>query len=180
MDQGFHIFQTTLGWAGLAWGGQGLIGSSLPESDRERVLARTRRRFPDAVESDDPPAEIRRAVEEISALLSGARPTLAEVRIDEARVPEFARRVYALARAIPPGSTRTYGELATELGDRLLAREVGQALGANPWPIVVPCHRITAAKGRLGGFSAPGGQQTKLRLLAIEGAPAAAQGDLFG
>jgi len=83
-------------------------------------------------------------------------------------------------RGRPPGETLTYGEIAVMLGDRLLAQAVGKALGANPWPIVVPCHRITAAGGKLGGFSARGGQQTKLRLLAIEGARAAAQGDLFG
>jgi methylated-DNA-[protein]-cysteine S-methyltransferase len=73
----------------------------------------------------------------------------------------------------------TYGELAERLGDRRLARDVGQALGRNPWPIVVPCHRVTAAGGKLGGFSAPGGAATKLKLLAIEGAAAAAQADLF-
>jgi methylated-DNA-[protein]-cysteine S-methyltransferase len=83
-------------------------------------------------------------------------------------VPEFNRRVYELARAIPPGSTRTYGALATQLGDPKLAREVGQALGLNPFPIVIPCHRVVAANGRVGGFSAPGGQHTKLRLLALE------------
>ena len=82
-----------------------------------------------------------------------------------------------MARSIPPGQTLTYGEIADRLGDRRPAREVGQALGRNPFPIVVPCHRVLAADGRTGGFSAPGGVETKLRMLAIEraqpgGAPA--------
>ncbi|HEX2818470.1 MAG TPA: MGMT family protein, partial [Phenylobacterium sp.] len=89
---------------------------------------------------------------------------------DIARVPEFNARVYEIARAIPPGETLTYGEIAVKLGDRLLARDVGAALGQNPWPIVVPCHRVTAAGGKLGGFSARGGVNTKVKLLAIEGA----------
>ncbi len=130
-------------------------------------------------EAETAPAEVQAAIAGIRQLLAGGKPDLLDVEIDEARVPEFNRRVYAIARAIPPGETLTYGELATRLGDKLLARDVGQALGANPWPIVVPCHRITAAGGKLGGFSARGGQDTKLKLLAIEGAAVAAQGNLF-
>jgi len=108
-------------------------------------------------------------------------------------LPDFNARVYEIARAIPPGETLTYGEIAAKLGDKLLARDVGAALGQNPWPIVVPCHRVTAANGKLGGFSARGGVNTKVKLLAIEGAkvlePAppkapkttpAPQADLFG
>jgi methylated-DNA-[protein]-cysteine S-methyltransferase len=86
-------------------------------------------------------------------------------------VPDFHRRVYDVARRIQPGSTMSYGEIATQLGTPRDARAVGQALGQNPFPIVVPCHRVVAAGGKLGGFSAPGGVTTKLRLLAIEGAP---------
>ena len=109
------------------------------------------------------------------------------------RVPEFNARVYEIARAVPPGQTITYGEIAQQLGDKLLARDVGAALGQNPWPIVVPCHRVTAAGGKTGGFSARGGVNTKLKLLTLEGAafvqpvsPKAsrkveiAQPDLFG
>lgn len=180
MTQAFHIFETALGFAGLAWGDQGLIGCHLPERQTDSVRARMRKRFPEAVETDAPPPQIQAAMDDIRRLLAGGKPMLTEVVIDQARVPEFNRRVYEIARAIPPGETLTYGEIAVKLGDRLLARDVGQALGANPWPIVVPCHRVTAAGGKLGGFSAPGGAQTKLRLLAIEGAKAAAQGDLFG
>jgi methylated-DNA-[protein]-cysteine S-methyltransferase len=85
-------------------------------------------------------------------------------------VPEFYRRVYEAARHIPAGATLSYGELAERLGDRNLARDVAEALSQNPWPIIVPCHRIMAAGGKPGGFSAPGGVATKLRLLTIEGA----------
>ena len=179
MTQAFHIFETVLGWAGLAWGDNGLIGAHLPEPEIGHVRVRMQKRFPGAMETDDAPPNIAAAEADIRRLLAGEKPDLLDVEIDESRVPEFNRRVYQIARAIPPGETLTYGEIAQRLGDRLLAREVGAAMGANPWPIVVPCHRVTAAGGKLGGFSARGGQQTKLRLLAIEGARAAAQGDLF-
>ena len=106
----------------------------------------------------------------IVALLNGMPDDLADVLIDLAGVPAFDRRVYAVARSILPGATLTYGEVALRLGEPHAARAVGQALGANPWPIVVPCHRVLAAGGKAGGFSAPGGLRTKLRLLQIEGA----------
>jgi methylated-DNA-[protein]-cysteine S-methyltransferase len=92
------------------------------------------------------------------------------VTLDEEAVPELHRRVYAAARTIPPGSTLTYGDVARRLGDATLARQVGEALGRNPFPIVVPCHRVLAAGGRTGGFSARGGTETKMQLLRIEGA----------
>jgi methylated-DNA-[protein]-cysteine S-methyltransferase len=91
------------------------------------------------------------------------------VSIDDAAVPELDRRVYAATRTIPPGSTLTYGDVARLLGDVTLARRVGEALGRNPFPIVVPCHRVLAAGGRTGGFSARGGTETKMQLLRIEG-----------
>jgi methylated-DNA-[protein]-cysteine S-methyltransferase len=179
MTEAFQLFETNLGTAGLAWADHGLIGVHLPEPEPANVRARMLKRFPGAIETEAGPAEVQAAMADIRRLLAGEKPDLLDVRIDEARAPEFNRRVYAIARAIPPGETLTYGELATRLGDKLLARDVGQALGANPWPIVVPCHRITAAGGKLGGFSARGGQDTKLKLLAIEGAAVAAQGNLF-
>jgi methylated-DNA-[protein]-cysteine S-methyltransferase len=100
--------------------------------------------------------------------LSGESPDLSFVQIDLNNIPALDRRVYELARTIPPGETLTYGQIATRLGDPLLARDVGQALARNPFPIVVPCHRVVAAGGKLGGFSARGGVATKQRLLAIE------------
>ena len=175
----FTLFETALGWAALAWGEAGLVGVRLPSSDRDRAQAAVMRRWPGAAQGE-PPAAIAAVMADVRDLLAGGRPDFALAPLDLAQVPEFNAKVYALARAIPPGETRTYGEVAQALGDKRLARDVGQALGQNPWPIVVPCHRVTAANGKLGGFSAPGGAATKLKLLAIEGAKAAAQADLFG
>jgi methylated-DNA-[protein]-cysteine S-methyltransferase len=104
------------------------------------------------------------------ALIAGEPRNLTDIVIDDAGTPEFNRRVYAIVRAIPSGQTMTYGEVATRLGDPLLARDVGKAMGENPTPIVMPCHRVLAAGGKTGGFSAPGGVITKLQLLTIEGA----------
>lgn len=178
MDR-YHLFETVIGWAGLAWGEAGLIGVHLPENDPGIVRVSFKRRFPGVVEAQPTP-EILAIAADIEALLRGEKPDLLDAQIDIARVPEFNAKVYAIARAIPPGETLTYGEVAVQLGDRLLAQQVGAALGKNPWPIVVPCHRVTAAGGKLGGFSARGGAMTKLKLLEIEGAKAAGQGDLFG
>ena len=115
----------------------------------------------------------------ITALLRGEATDLSSAVLDMEQVPTFNRRVYEVARTIPRGSTLTYGEIAARLGERRLAREVGQALGENPFAIVVPCHRVVAAGGKPGGFSARGGVKTKLRMLAIEGAPAAGTLPLF-
>jgi methylated-DNA-[protein]-cysteine S-methyltransferase len=117
-----------------------------------------------------PPAEVRGAIDGIIDLLAGKPNDLAEVVLDLDGVPEFNRGVYDIARKIPPGKTMTYGDIAKKLGGVELSRDVGQALGRNPCPIVVPCHRVLAAGGKPGGFSANGGVVTKLKMLAIEGA----------
>src|SRR6185312_2710846 len=127
------------------------------------------RRFPGITEAPAPES-LAPTIEGIRALMRGEKVDLSDVPLDLERTPEFNARVYEIARAIPPGETLTYGEIAVKLGDKLLARDVGAALGQNPWPIVVPCHRVTAANGKLGGFSARGGVNTKVKLLAIEGA----------
>jgi methylated-DNA-[protein]-cysteine S-methyltransferase len=163
----FSLFDTSIGAGGIAWGDRGVLGVQLPEQNVARVRARLRRRFPDAVESPPSP-EIEQTVERITALMRGEPCDLSTVRLDVERIPTFAQRVYEIARTIPAGKTMTYGQIATQLGDPLLAREVGQALGRNPFPIVVPCHRVLAAGGKLGGFSASGGVATKQRLLSIE------------
>ena len=165
----YTLFETAIGWAGLAWADKGLVGVYLPEAGRESARRRFLRRYPDAAEAAPTPM-IEAAVAGIRELLTGEPNALLDVPIDIARVPDFNGRVYEIARAIPPGETLTYGEIAVKLGDKLLAREVGAALGQNPWPIVVPCHRVTAAGGKLGGFSARGGINTKVKLLAIESA----------
>jgi methylated-DNA-[protein]-cysteine S-methyltransferase len=174
-----HIFETVIGWAGIAWAERGMIGAHLPERDPATVRKSFARRFPEATEAP-PSREIEQVIAGISALMRGEKVDLSGALLDFARVPEFNAQVYEIARRIPAGETLTYGAIATQLGDRLLARDVGAALGKNPWPIVVPCHRVTAAGGKLGGFSARGGAATKLKLLEIEGAAAAGQKDLFG
>ena len=165
---GFTLFDTAIGRCGIAWGPGGLLGVLLPETRESGTRARLARLHPRAVEST-PPDWVRPAIEAIAALVGGQPRDLSGIAIDMAAVPAFHRRVYEVARTIPPGSTLTYGEIADRLGSRGLSRAVGQALGRNPFPIVVPCHRVLAAGGRVGGFSAAGGITTKLRLLTIEG-----------
>jgi methylated-DNA-[protein]-cysteine S-methyltransferase len=174
----YTLIGTAIGWARLAWTGQALLGAYLPEQDPEAARAGLSRRFPDASEAA-PPAWLEPVIEGVQALLRGEAADLTGAPLDLDRVPHFNRQVYSVAQAIPPGETLTYGQIAVKLGDKRLAQQVGQALGQNPWPIIVPCHRVTAAGGKLGGFSARGGVQTKIRLLQIEGAAAAAQSDLF-
>jgi len=174
----FALFETAIGTCGIAWGDRGLVGVQLPDPSTNETRARLRRRYPGASEAP-PPSDIRRAIDAITAHLSGEAADLSGIGLDFDGVPEFHRRVYEVARAIPSGATLSYGEVAARLGEPSAAREVGQALGRNPFPIVVPCHRVLAAGGRTGGFSAPGGVATKLRLLAIEGARASGIPTLF-
>ncbi|WP_225785465.1 methylated-DNA--[protein]-cysteine S-methyltransferase [Xenophilus sp. Marseille-Q4582] len=183
LAQGWAAFVTAIGHCGLAWGDAGLRCVLLPEKDgsAEGMRARLRRRWPawaEAQECQWPPS-VRHAVEGVRALLAGEPRDLQDIVLDMAAIPAFQQRVYALARAIAPGEVRTYGEIAQALGDRTQARAVGQALGANPFAPVVPCHRVLGARGWQGGFSAPGGVELKLRMLAIEGARPGGQGQLF-
>ncbi len=166
-EQAFTIFDTAIGPCGIAWGPHGVIGVQIPDGGPGKTRARMQRRFPAARESE-PTAQIARIVVDIVALLGGQARDFGYVALDLGGVGEFNRKVYAVARTIPPGQTLTYGDLAGRLGDKSLARDVGQALGQNPFPIIVPCHRVLAADGKTGGFSAPGGVDTKLRMLTIE------------
>jgi methylated-DNA-[protein]-cysteine S-methyltransferase len=178
-SNGFAIFDTPIGACGIAWSPRGIAGVQLPEGDHDATRARMRRRFPDWAEGE-PPAEVVPAIAGIRGLLGGEPLDLAQIVLDMDGVNEFHQRVYAIARRIACGHTRSYGDIAAELGDRGLARAVGQALGLNPFAPVVPCHRVLAAGGKWGGFSAHGGAAAKLRMLAIEGArPQSESGDLF-
>jgi methylated-DNA-[protein]-cysteine S-methyltransferase len=168
-DQQFTLFDTPIGICGIEWGPRGINGVQLPMGNEEKTRARIRQRHGDIAEAQ-PPAEVRHAVEGIIELLSGKPNDLSDVVLDLDGVPEFNRGVYEIARSIPPGKTMTYGDIAKQLGGVELSRDVGQALGRNPCPIVVPCHRVLAAGGKPGGFSANGGVVTKLKMLAIEGA----------
>jgi len=169
MATGFTLFPTAIGDCGIAWGDAGLLGVQLPEGQPAQTRARLAQRFAGAAEQE-PPATPCRAVRGIAALLAGEPLDLLDIELDMAGIVPFHRQVYTLARHILPGHTATYGELAQRLGDPGAARAVGQALGRNPFAIVVPCHRVLAAGAALGGFSARGGLTTKLKLLAIEGA----------
>lgn len=167
---GYALFPTAIGHCGMAWHGALLVGVQLPEDAGEaQTRARMQRRFPQLAECTMPPPVAAWAAR-VAALLQGAHDDLCDVPLALDTVPPFNARVYALARRIPPGKTMTYGEMAAALGEPGAARAVGQALGHNPFAPVVPCHRILAANGRTGGFSAGGGAATKMRMLGIEGA----------
>lgn len=176
MDAAFALFDTPIGRCGIAWGKQGLLALHLPEAAESATRARLNARFPEAAEAALPPL-VRRSVAAIVALLSGKGGDLTEVPLDMSHVPPFHRKVYEVARRIPPGATLSYGEVASRVGSPGAARAVGQALGRNPFAIVVPCHRVLAAGGKAGGFSANGGVATKKRLLKME--QPAALGPLF-
>jgi len=165
----FTLFDTAIGFCAVIWNGCSIVGVQLPERDVSATRERVRKRFPDALESE-PPENVRRAIAGMAALLRGEASDLGDIPVDLEHVPEFNRRVYAVARSIPRGATLTYGKVAERLGDKSLARAVGQALGENPIPLIIPCHRVLDAGGKAGGFSASGGTLTKLRLLTIEGA----------
>ncbi|MCW5652412.1 methylated-DNA--[protein]-cysteine S-methyltransferase [Hydrogenophaga sp.] len=174
---GHALFPTAIGECGIAWGPGGVLAVQLPEPEAARTRARLLAGLP-VLPEVTPPDAVRTAIEGVQALLAGrTRSDLREITLDMRRLTPFQRQVYECVRAIPPGETRTYGEVAQALGDPGLARAIGQAMGHNPFAPVVPCHRVLAAGGRPGGFSASGGARTKLRMLAIEGA---LEPDLFG
>lgn len=178
MGQGFALFDSPIGLCGLAWGQNGLIGAQLPEAAPGAAWARLRRRFPDAVEAP-PPAAVLAVQTRVLDLLEGGRDDLMDVALDLATVAPFNQRVYEIARAIRPGETSTYGQIAQAMGEPGAARAIGRALGDNPWPILVPCHRVLGANGKPGGFSADGGLETKARLLTLERARTSLAPTLF-
>ena len=164
----FTLFDTAIGRCAIAWRARGIACVQLPEATEPKTRARVLQRFPRAKEAA-PPSEVCRAQDALAAVLHGEPGDLSSVLLDMDDVPPFHRRVYEAARGIPRGATATYGDLAARIGAAGSARAVGQALARNPFAIAVPCHRVVAAGGRIGGFSANGGVATKSRLLAIEG-----------
>jgi methylated-DNA-[protein]-cysteine S-methyltransferase len=168
--QGCCLFDTAIGPCGIAWSAAALAAVQLPETTRAATLARMRRHVGQEVPELAPPAFVQAAVARIQALLEGAHDDLADLPLELGDLPPFHQRVYQVTRAIAPGQVLTYGEVARRVGEPGAARAVGQALGHNPFAPVIPCHRVLAAGGRSGGFSAVGGVDTKLRLLEIEGA----------
>ena len=177
---GYFLFDTALGACALAWreaGGRWAVTHlQLPESSPELTERRLARRC--GVRRAEPPAAVAALTARISKHLHGELDGFLDVPVDLSSVRELDRLVYDAARRIPPGETRTYGEIADLLSRSFrpltsnlklpVSRAVGQALARNPIPLIIPCHRVLAANGRLGGFSAPGAQRTKVRLLEIE------------
>ncbi|MEJ8837355.1 methylated-DNA--[protein]-cysteine S-methyltransferase [Ramlibacter sp. AN1133] len=177
--QGCCLFDTAIGPCGIAWTDAALAAVQLPEATRAGTLRRLLRSVGQEVPEGEPPAFVRTAIARIQALLAGAKDDLADLPLAMEGVPPFHQRVYEVTRAIPPGEVLTYGEVARRVGEPGAARAVGQALGKNPFAPVIPCHRVLAAGGRSGGFSAEGGADTKLRMLEIERARLGLEPGLF-
>jgi len=172
----YHLFETPLGWIGIGWSARGLTRVQLPERDRaateRRLLATLPRAAADRPaerSAGDLPPAIAEAVAAIRRYASGETVDFSGIAVDLGSADDFRLAIYDAARHLGFGETVTYGELAARAGHAGAARETGQALGQNPVPIVVPCHRILAAGGKIGGFSASGGSATKERLLELEG-----------
>ncbi len=178
MIRSFALFNTPIGTCAIAWGELGILGVSLPDSDPEATRQFISARVAGA-EERQPTPEVDAVMADIRRLLEGEPVDLLDAKLDLTGVPEFHRRVYDEARRIPPGSTMTYGQIAQRLKAPGTARAIGQALGSNPFPIIVPCHRVLGANGAVGGFSAPGGVDTKLRILNIERRNAPVEASLF-
>jgi methylated-DNA-[protein]-cysteine S-methyltransferase len=174
---GYALFDTAIGRCALVWRGGLVVGAALPDASDDRARESLARRFPGVAEADPPPFAAA-AIGQIVSLLAGGKTDLGDINVD----PEgsaFERNVWQAARRIPCGEVRSYGDIARAIGAPGAAQAVGLALGRNPVPIVVPCHRVLAADGRTGGFSAPGGVATKFRILEIEGARRPGEPELF-
>ena len=165
-NQHFALFDTAIGVCGIEWGPRGINGVQLPMGGEEKIRTRIRQRHGDISEAA-PTGHMKQAIDRIIGLLDGEPDDLSDIPLDLDGVPEFNRSVYEIARTIPPGKTVTYGEIAKRLGGVELSRDVGQALGHNPCPIVVPCHRVLHTGGGLGGYT--GGLERKRLLLGVEG-----------
>jgi len=166
---GTVVFETALGFMGIAWSKAGLTRLCLPQRSREAVERRLQRLAGLAEGANVPPKWVAELIVSIKAYAAGEEVDFSAVPVDLAGIDDFRLAIYAAARKLAFGETTTYGELARRAGHTGLARETGAALGANPVPLVIPCHRILAAGGKIGGFSAPGGSTAKERMLAIEG-----------
>ena len=174
----FALFDTAIGTCGIAWTEHGISDVLLPGRSVDATRRMLADRYGTAAEAR-PPAAVADAITAIARLLDGEPEDLGEVVLDLTGIPEFNRQVYAVARTIRPGATLCYGDIAARIGQPGAARAVGRAMGDNPCPIVIPCHRVLAADGSLHGFSGYGGIATKRRMLQIEGALAPDEPTLF-
>ena len=165
-------FDTELGRCAVRWTEAGVSGVLLPKAGG--------RSGPAMEEGAAVPRFVAEAIDGMTAVMAGQARDLRDVPLDQLGIDDFRRAVYAATRDIPAGTTRSYGEVARAIGQPDGARDVGTALARNPFPIIVPCHRVVAANGALTGFSAPGGLDTKRRMLELEGAPGYGQQVLFG
>jgi methylated-DNA-[protein]-cysteine S-methyltransferase len=163
----YTLFDTAAGVCALAWNARGLTHAQLPGSSRAATEARIRRRS-GAERCDHPPPQIASLVVDVQRYFAGEAVDFSGVAVDLSALSDFQQRLYQSLRGVGFGRTTTYGELARRL-DCADARDVGQAMGKNPVPLIIPCHRVLAAGGKPGGFSAPGGVVTKEKLLALEG-----------
>lgn len=174
----FALFDTAIGTCAVAWTEHGVSNVLLPGRSTAQTRTTLASRYGPAAEAKPPPG-VARAIAAIVRLLDGESEDLADVELDLTGVPEFNQQVYAVARTIDPGATLCYGDIAVRIGQPGAARAVGRAMGDNPCPIVIPCHRVLAADGSLHGFSGYGGIATKRRMLQIEGALAPDEPTLF-
>jgi len=161
-----RTFDTALGLFGIGWTDRGLARLLLPGGDHHKRLERLNR---GAARPGEPTGDISALIGLIKDYASGREVDFSGIALDLTDVPNFHRRAYGLLTRVGWGETVTYGDLARQLGDVGLSRAVGQAMGANPIPLIIPCHRVLAGDGTAGGFSAPGGASTKARMLALEG-----------
>jgi methylated-DNA-[protein]-cysteine S-methyltransferase len=165
----YHVFETAAGYCAIAWNDDGIVRLQLPASDAGATERYLLRRLPGAAPGT-PTSAIAAAIAAVKHYFMGQRVDFSEIRVDLGTQGEFFTRIYAEARRIGWGKTTTYGTLARQLGaDPQAARDVGQAMARNPVPLIIPCHRVLAAGGKVGGFSAPGGSAAKIRMLELEG-----------
>jgi len=165
----FQVFETASGFCAIAWNGVGITHLRLPTKSAEAAERGLRRRAPGA-EPGTPPAAMADAIAAIKRYFGGEETDFSDVALDLGEQEAFFKQVYAAARRVGWGHTTTYGALTKELGaGPEAARDVGQAMAKNPVPLIIPCHRVLAAGGKIGGFSAPGGSVTKMRMLELEG-----------
>jgi methylated-DNA-[protein]-cysteine S-methyltransferase len=167
--QNYLIFETACGYCGIAWNDVAITRFQLPSSTEAATERNLLRRIPGAT-PDTPPEYVAATVAAVKRYFAGEETDFSAVKLDLTDQGEFFQQIYAAARRVGWGHTTTYGTLAKELGaGPEAARDVGQAMASNPVALIIPCHRVLAAGGKLGGFSAPGGSSTKMRMLELEG-----------
>ena len=174
----FAIFDTAIGRCGIVWSNAGVVAVQLPEAREIDTRRRIYQVHPGAREQL-PPDNTALAIEGIATALNGAAGDLGDIGLDTSGTPGFNRRVYEFARTIPRGETRTYNEIAKALGASGASHSVAQAIGKNPFMIIVPCHRVLEAGNYADRISSYGGVISKRRLLSIEGAHPIASKTLF-